>query len=135
MRIFLDANVLFSSAFPGSVTEQLLDRLEAVVGAEMVTSDLAAQEARRNLERKAPAWLDAFAARMPRVQAVPSILFPLPVELVAKDQPILCAAIRADCGMLATGDRTHFGHLYDETIKGVTVVSLLGLAQWIKDHA
>lgn len=47
----------------------------------------------------------------------------------AKDQPILCAAIRARCDLLATGDRKHPGHLYDQTIEGVTVVSLLGLAK------
>ncbi|MEL7086949.1 MAG: PIN domain-containing protein [Planctomycetota bacterium] len=132
MRVFLDANVLFSGSSPGSITDQLLGRLEAVAGAEMVTSDLAAEEARRNLERKAPGWLDTFEARTPRITTVPSVVFPLPVELVEKDRPILCSAIRAECGMLATGDRRHFGHLYGQTVEGVTVVSLLGLAQWIK---
>lgn len=131
-RVFLDANVLFSAAAPGSVTDQLLDRLETV--AAMVTSDLAAEEARRNVERKFPERLGPFNARAPRIETVGSVLFPLPVDLAEKDRPILCAAIRAECAMLATGDRQHFGHLFGQTVEGVTVMSLADLARWIKNQ-
>jgi len=69
-----------------------------------------------------------------QLEVTPSVLFDLPVELDVKDRPILCAAIRSQCNLLVTGDRKHFGHLYDQTVEGVTVVSVLGLAQRITDN-
>ncbi len=132
MRVFLDANVLFSAADAGSVTDQLLDRLNGVAGAVMVTSHLAIDEARRNVERKRFGTTQHLDTHLSRIEAFESVLFPLPVELAEKDRPILCAAIRAGCGLLATGDAKDFGHVYDQTIDGVKIVSLLELAKWIK---
>jgi hypothetical protein len=94
-----------------------------------VTSDLAVEEARKNLVRKRPGWLAAFEARLVSIEVVPSVLFPLPVELEQKDSPLVCAAIRHRCDLFVTGDRRDFGHLYGETIEGVEVVSILRLAE------
>lgn len=127
MRIFLDANVLFSAA----ASESGIGRLVELVIAEhaAVTSDFAMEEARRNVELKRPQWDAGLCQLLPQLDIVPSVLFALPVELEEKDRPILCTAIRAGCDLLVTGDRKHFGHLYDQTIEGVTVVSVLELAQ------
>lgn len=127
MRVFLDANVLFSAANAGSNVARLVDLV--IDDHTVLSSDFALEEANRNVRLKRSDWTDAFEALVTRVEVVPSVLSPLPVELDVKDQPILCAAIRARCDLLATGDRKHFGHLYDQTIEGVTVVSLLGLAR------
>lgn len=127
MRVFLDANVLFSAANHGSNVARLVDLV--IDDHNAVTSDFAREEASRNVRLKRADWTDAFEALIVKLEIVPSVLFPLPVELETKDQPILCAAIRARCDLLATGDRRHFGHLYEQTIEGVTVASLLSLAK------
>lgn len=129
MRVFLDANVLFSASKATSNIAKLIRilRQRRVV----VTSDFARQEARRNILLKRPEWSEEFEALIEHVEIVPSVQFPLPVDLVEKDQPILCTAIRARCQYLATGDNQDFGHLYDQTIEGVMVVSLIRLAEVI----
>ena len=127
MRVFLDANVLFSASNVGSNIAQLVDWLLAESTA--VTSDLAREEARRNLAMKREDWLAAFEQLMQKVEEVPSALFDLPVNLDEKDRPLLCAAIRATCTHFATGDRQDFGHLFGKTVEQVQVVDLLGLAK------
>lgn len=126
-RVFLDANVLFSASNAGSNIARLIDWL--IETGQAVTSDFAAEEARRNILLKRPAWCDALDALMGRVEVVPSIRFDLPVDLPEKDRPILCTAIRSGCSYLATGDQRDFGHLYDRIVEGVTVISLLRLAE------
>jgi predicted nucleic acid-binding protein len=42
---------------------------------------------------------------------------------VAKDAPILAAAIDARCDWLVTGDRRDFGHLFGSNQRSVLVVS------------
>ncbi|MEQ8848718.1 hypothetical protein [Botrimarina sp.] len=133
MRVFLDANVLFSAANWGSRVARLVAWL--LEGHTAVTSDFAIEEAVRNVRLKRSGWSEALEELVAKVETAPSLLFPLPVELEVKDQPILCAAIRAKCDLLATGDRKHFGHLYNQTVDGVTVVSLLGLAKRIVPDA
>lgn len=127
MRVFLDANVLFSASNPGSNIARLVELLLAEATA--VTSDLAREEARRNLAIKRADWLPAFDLLMQRLEDVPSVLFDLPVKLDAKDRPLLCAAIRAGCTHFATGDRRDFGHLFGKTVEQVQVVDLLSLAR------
>lgn len=127
MRVFLDANVLFSASNTGSNIAGLVDWLLAEATA--VTSDLAREEARRNLAMKRADWLPAFELLMQRIEEVPSALFGLPVSLDERDRPLLCAAIRAACTHFATGDRRDFGHLFGQTVDQVQVVDLLGLAK------
>ena len=40
-----------------------------------------------------------------------------------KDRSVLVAAITLDSGALVTGDRTHFGHLFGDAVRGVTIYS------------
>ncbi len=127
MRIFLDANVLFSAANHDSNIARLVEI--AINDHTALTSDFALEEARRNVQLKRPLWWEGFESLAPHLEVIPSVLFDLPVELDEKDRPILCAAIRADCDLLVTGDRKHFGQLYQQAVEGVTIVSVLGLAQ------
>lgn len=126
MRVFLDANVLFSASNDDSNIARLVDWL--LEEATAVTSDLAREEARRNLALKRADWLPSFEKRMRRIELSPSVRFELPVKLDEGDQPLLCAAIRARCTHFATGDRRDFGHLFDTTVEGVRVINLLQLA-------
>jgi predicted nucleic acid-binding protein len=131
MRIFLDANVLFSAGNAGSPTARVvrlpLDRAEAV------TCEYALEEARRNIELKRPTWAADFAALMPAIKVLPTHVFALPVKLIEKDIPILCSAIRSNCTYLVTSDRRDFGHLYNLAVHGVTVITLLRLAELLAE--
>lgn len=129
MRIFLDANILFSAANVDSNIARLIKMV--INNHSAVTSDFALEEARRNVQRKRQVWWEGFVSLAPQLEVVPSVLFNLSVDIDEKDRSILCAAIRANCDLLVTGDRKHFGHLYEQTAEGVTIVSVLGLAQRI----
>lgn len=127
MRVFLDANVLFSASQAGSNFARLIAWL--VEQDTAVTSDLAVEEARRNLALKRPHWLSAFELLLADVEMGPSSQFALPVTLADKDMPLLCAAIRSRCDHFVTGDRRDFGHLMGKTVEGVKVIAPLQLAQ------
>lgn len=131
LRVFLDANVLFSASNTASNIARLIDLL--IEQGQPVTSDFAAEEARRNLQLKRPAWAPGFDALIKKIELVPSIQFDLPIELATKDRPILCTAIRSHCTHLTTGDRHDFGHLYNHTIEGVTIITLARLAEILVD--
>jgi hypothetical protein len=131
VRVFLDANVLFSASNSGSNVARLIHFL--FERGTAVTSDFALEEARRNVELKRPAWSESYQQLSARVEVVPSVRFGLSVELTEKDLPILCAAIRANCDVLATGDKRHFGDLYGQVVDGVRVVSLVQLAELLTE--
>jgi uncharacterized protein len=132
MRIFLDANVLFSASNPGSNIERLLRLI--IKRATAITSDLALEEARRNIVAKRPQWLESFEKITAELEEVGSISFRLPVDLDEKDAPLLCAAIRSGCDYFVTGDKRDFGHLFGKTVEGVRIVTLLGIAEILLDE-
>lgn len=132
MRVFLDANVLFSASNERSNIAEIIARLIEV--GEAITSEVAHEEAVRNLTVKREAWLSAFRRLSERIRIVPSARFEIGVDLDDKDRPLLCAAILANCQYFATGDKRDFGHLYGKTIQGVEVVSLLRLAELLAGH-
>src|SRR5258706_449714 len=131
MRIFLDANVLFSaSKFNGAV--RLLVRRLLDAGHECLADEYVVIEARRNLEAKGPealAVLDALLAQI-RVAAprAPGGAAKDTDWLPQKDQPVLYAAMRLKCQALVAGDRTHFGQGYGKAYGGVTIHSPRSLA-------
>lgn len=132
MRVFLDANVLFSASQPGSAFARLI--AAAKRHASVLTSDVACAEARRNLVLERPGWLEAFDALLDGLEVVPSAVFPLPVTLAEKDVPLLCAAIRARSDYFVTGDRRDFGHLFGTRVHGARVTTPLGLAEVLAGH-
>ncbi|QDU70143.1 PIN domain-containing protein [Engelhardtia mirabilis] len=127
MRVFLDANVLFSASNAGSATQRLIAL--GTARAQLITSELAILEARKNLRLKRPSWLEAFETLRESIDIVPTVVFGLQVKLASKDVPLLCAAIRAEADLFVTGDRLDFGHLLDEVVHGVRIISPLGLAE------
>lgn len=131
MRIFLDANILFSAAKSDGAIRRLLALL-ARAGHVCCADGHVIEEARRNLAVKAPGGLanleiilrdvevtSAHAADSARTRELP---------LPEKDRPVLAAAIRLGCEALVTGDRTHFGSLFGRKIHGVTIYSPRSLA-------
>jgi hypothetical protein len=47
---------------------------------------------------------------------------------------VLASAIQHRCQALLTGDKTHFGRLYGQTIAGVSIHSPQGLAESLSDE-
>ena len=131
MRIFLDANILFSAARSDGAIRQLL-ALAATAGHELWADAYVFEEARRNLAAKTPAGLPVLEALAARINigglCAGGASLPDTTILPEKDRPVLTAAIHHRCDVLVTGDRTHFGPLYGKTVHGVSVLSPAMLA-------
>lgn len=126
MRIFLDANVLFSAARSESWVRRLLGDLSAA-GHVLCADGYVAEEARRNLAMKSPQGLAELAMLLDRLevallQADPEATTALSA-LPEKDRPVVAAAARMKCDALVTGDRAHFGRFYSRTLAGITIHS------------
>ena len=132
MRVFLDANILFSAAKSDGAVRDLL-RMLLHSGHECWVDDYVAIEARRNLTAKAPDALIAFEALLKRQRISPAQAPGPELKLVnwlpEKDRPVLAAAMRLRCDALVTGDRTHFGPGYGKSFGGVTIHSPRSLAE------
>lgn len=120
MRVFADANVLFSAADPASATRVVLETL--FIHATVVVNEHVWEEARRNISIKRPALASSledlkshfhFSSRMEPVADC---------HLPDDDQPVLGGAVAAKCSHLWTGDKRHFGRWYGTTIRGIRVV-------------
>lgn len=132
MRIFLDANVLFSAAKSDGAVRRLLGLL-VEAGHECCVDGYVVEEARRNLLVKAPGTIPALEAVLARLQVAAAQSGPLGTTgieaLAEKDRPVLAAAIRLACDALVTGDRTHFGAFFGKTLTGVKIYSPALLAE------
>ncbi len=128
MRVFVDANVISAAAHWPQGRARALFRLAAAGRCRLITSEHTILEARRNLNLKSPQGAAALGALLESVEKVAEA-GPRTVESAAghrlqdSDAPILAAAVAAGADLLATGDRTHFGHLFGSEIGGVRVVS------------
>ena len=127
MKIFLDANILFSGSNTQSALHQLLNLLGQ--NHELATSYYAIAEARRNITLKKNTWLNDFEELVSHFTLCPQGQLRKDIELVEKDRPILAAAITGECEYLVTGDRKDFGHLFGQTIEGVFVLPPSDLAE------
>ncbi len=132
MRVFLDANILFSAAKSSGAVRGFLGKLRGS-GHTLVADGYVAAEARRNLEAKFPAAIGDFEKVMQGVEGSASASGPLGAGLAAglpeKDRPVLAAAIQHRCHILLTGDKAHFGSLYGQTIEGVEIHSPASFAR------
>ena len=132
MRVFLDANILFSAAKSDGAVRALL-RLLLDSGHECWVDDYVVIEARRNLTAKEPDALIAFEASLNRLRISPAQAPGPELKLVnwlpEKDRTVLAAAMRLRCDALVTGDRTHFGPGYGKVFGGVTIHSPRSLAE------
>jgi predicted nucleic acid-binding protein len=127
VRLFLDANVLFTAAHNPDGRSAAIFRLAGAGLCTLVTSPHALEEARRNLKLKhagAAGALEELIAATSVEREAPSkgIAWALEQGLPLKDAPILAAAVQARCDVLVTGDRTHFGSLYGHRVRGVEVL-------------
>ncbi|MEN9519074.1 MAG: hypothetical protein RLZZ381_1662 [Cyanobacteriota bacterium] len=121
MKIFLDANILFSAAVPKSNVAKLINLAQQ--HGQCVTSPYAVEEARKNLKLKKFGSLEVFESLLTTVTVSNKLILNLPVKIKSKDIPILGSAIARKCTYLLTGDKRDFGFLFGNTVAGVIIVS------------
>ena len=128
MRLFFDANVVFSAAHQEQGRAQAIAALARGGRCTLLVSAHALEEARRNLALKSA----GHEPRLERLLASVSLVPEAPAALVAwagaqglppKDAPILAAAVHARADFLVTGDSRDFGHLFGLTLRGVKVAT------------
>jgi len=131
MRVFLDANILFSAAWKDDSDAALLFHLAEAHFCELTTSYLVVEEARRNIVRKRPARQPALErlvaqTRIGNEPAETHLAVARQHGLPDKDIPILAATVAQGADLLVTGDRRDFGHLYGSSPGEVQVINLAG---------
>ena len=128
MKLFLDANVIFSAAHREEGRSQDLVALARGGLCELLASAHALEEARRNLELKSA----GFERRLEKTLEHTRVVAEAPAALVVwaraqglplKDAPILAAAVHARADLLVTGDVRDFGHLFGRALRGTRVVT------------
>ena len=126
VRLFLDANVLFSAALSPSGAASNLFEFADAGACELAASTFVVAETERNLRAKAPATRERWDHLSAQVIIVPEaglrMLTRMSVTLPAKDRPVLAAAIACRANVLATGDRRHFGPLFGLMFAGTVVL-------------
>ena len=132
MRIFLDANILFSAANPSGSIRQLLTIARAA-GHECWADAHVIREAHRNLFLKQRERIPDFEHLLGEIHfasKLPNLpLPPLETPLPENDSRVLAAAIANKCEAFVTGDQTHFGPLYGKAVGGVKICSPRQLAE------
>jgi len=130
MRVFLDANILFSAAQPHSRMRAFLEIL--MERARCLTNEYAIEEARRNLAAKFPDTVKALERLSKKCEVIARLETDLKVVLPLKDAPILGGAIAGNASHLLTGDERDFGKFWGTTIQGVKIVSPRMLAEELR---
>jgi predicted nucleic acid-binding protein len=128
VRLFLDANVIFTAAHnPGGRSSALFE-LARHGSCRLSTSPHASAEAERNLRLKYPEAMGRFNALLRLIttegEAGPSdVASALEARLPLKDAPVLAAAVACQADVLVTGDRAHFGHLLGRRFRSLQVLT------------
>lgn len=118
MRLFLDANILFTAAHnPKGKAAFVIELGQAGIW-QLVTSTYALEEARRNLALKFPDGLERLAALSQDIRITTDTAgAECPVGLADKDCPIYRAAHACRADVLLTGDLRDFGFLMNDRNK------------------
>ena len=128
MKLYLDANVIFSAVHREEGRAQDLVALARGGHCDLLTSTHALEEARRNLQLKS----SGFERRLMQALVQVTVVVEAPAALVdwarelglpLTDAPILAAAVHANADLLVTGDTRDFGHLFGTTLRGTRVVT------------
>lgn len=126
VKVFLDANVLFSAAL-GGASFALLWEIAASGKISLYSSRYCFIEASENLKRKRPAPLPLHTQQKQRVAAISenTAYLEWAAALVPeKDAPVLAAARGAEMEVLLTGDIRDFGALMQRDDLGIRVCTL-----------
>jgi uncharacterized protein len=123
IRLFLDANVVFTAAHNPSGKAALVIDLGSQKYWEVVSCSFAIDEARRNIIIKFPDCLERLDSLLTKIRKVPSGSGRIcPIPLRQKDRPILEAAIRCKATHLLTGDIKDFGPFMNNPARTAGVI-------------
>ncbi|MEI6222021.1 MAG: PIN domain-containing protein [bacterium] len=129
IRVFLDANILFSAAYK---SESRLLVLWQMGNVQLVTSQYAVEEAARNLSTfQQQETLTQLLKSIEIASVVLQNSQQAAVSLPTKDLPILQAALHAKVTFIITGDIQHFGTYFGQNIAGTII---LPPAEFIKQY-
>jgi predicted nucleic acid-binding protein len=123
MRLFLDANVVFTAADNADGKAAFIIERGTAGHYLLFTSDAALEEVKRNLAVKFPdclARLDKLINRMTVIIA--DLSAPFPEALPQKDAVIFQAAVACDATHLLTGDLRHFGPFMNQPDKTNSII-------------
>jgi uncharacterized protein len=127
LRLFLDANVLFTAAYSPDGLSALLFELSRRELLVLLTSDHAVEEARVNLELKHPTAVKELDRLFLLLQIVETpATHPVALKLPEDDLAIFGAALGCAATHLITGDKKDFGRYFnkpDETA-GIRIQSV-----------
>jgi predicted nucleic acid-binding protein len=126
VRIFIDANILFSAADRASVTRELFTN--TAEHAELVTNPHAWEEASRNLSYKKTEHLSGMNDLKKHLVITSAFGHIDKTVLPQHDAPILAGAVGACCTHIWTSDKKHFGTWYGKKINDITILSSILLA-------
>ena len=135
MRLFLDANVLFTATHNPEGKAALVIELGGQGYWGLFSSPYAIEEARRNLERKFPPSLDRLNTLQQHIQLVEHrASLPFPEGLVQKDQPIFQAALACQATHRLTGDLKDFGPFMNqpENTFGICILTVAEFLSHLK---
>lgn len=127
MKLFLDANVLFTAAHNPNGKASLLIELGGQGLWSLATSEYAIEEARRNLARKFPQSVERLETLLHPFEVVSHLpVLVAPPTLPDKDRPIFQAAMVCHATHLLTGDLKDFGPLMDcrEKTSGILIQTI-----------
>jgi predicted nucleic acid-binding protein len=118
MRLFLDANILFTAGYNAEGKASLVIELGQAGLWQLVSNAYAVEEARRNITRKYPEKLQRLESLTQGLRLAPvGTALRCPPGLVEKDCPIYRAAIACKAVILLTGDIRDFGFLMNDRTK------------------
>lgn len=132
MKIFLDANILFSAAKQDSAMSRFVKYL--IQNHTVITSDYAQQEAYRNIVAKREEWQLGYKQILKLIEVVSGVDRQMQVEIADKDRPILATAIAQKCDYLITGDKRDFGHLFGHVVDDVKIATPLMMEEVLKSR-
>ncbi|MEI6305878.1 MAG: PIN domain-containing protein [Deltaproteobacteria bacterium] len=123
MRVFLDANILFTAAHNPSGKAAFVIELGNAGHFELFTSEYAREEAFRNLAVKYPSCLPCLEDQLRHVTTTPTNpAAPYPTLLTAKDSAIFQAAVTCKATHILTGDLKHFGQLMNSPEESFSII-------------
>jgi uncharacterized protein len=125
VNIFLDANILFSAAWHRGAVHALL-RMLLRDRHTLIVDRVVIEEARRNLEVHRPGSINVLEALCKKLIVMDSYTRHTKeitdLALPQGDAHVVACAINAECDILMTGDKRHFGSHYRKRIHGVLVL-------------
>jgi uncharacterized protein len=134
VRIFLDANILFSAALSAGAMRRLIRDLQAA-GHALVADGFVWEEARRNLMLKNSAAVAELHVLVSLLELHTGLAGRMDVSdpevpgLPEKDRPVVSAAAGLGCTALITVDRRYFGAFFGHAPRGIRILSPMMAAE------